>query len=60
METKEYVIETHGLAKVYKGVQALQPPDLKVRQNSIFGFVVPNGVGKTRHYLASTLQGVVQ
>jgi ABC-2 type transport system ATP-binding protein len=41
------VIETHGLAKTYKGVQALKPLDLQVQQNSICGFLGPNGAGKT-------------
>ncbi len=41
------VIETHGLAKTYKGVQALRPLDLQVHQNSICGFLGPNGAGKT-------------
>jgi ABC-2 type transport system ATP-binding protein len=47
MDTTEYVIETHGLAKAYKGVQALQPLDLQVQPNSICGFLGPNGAGKT-------------
>jgi len=42
-----YVIETRGLTKTYKGVQALQALDLKVTQNSICGFLGPNGAGKT-------------
>jgi len=41
------VIETHGLTKTYKGVQALKSLDLKVTQNSICGFLGPNGAGKT-------------
>ena len=41
------VIETHGLTKTYKGVQALRSLDLQVHQNSIFGFLGPNGAGKT-------------
>ena len=42
-----FVIETHGLSKTYKGVQALKPLDLYVQQNSICGFLGPNGAGKT-------------
>ena len=42
-----YVIETHGLSKLYKDTQALNSLDLKVRHNSIFGFLGPNGAGKT-------------
>lgn len=46
-ETKPPVIETHGLTKTYKGVQALKALDLQVQQNSICGFLGPNGAGKT-------------
>ncbi len=42
-----YVIETHGLSKLYKDTQALSSLDLKVHHNSIFGFLGPNGAGKT-------------
>ncbi len=41
------VIETYGLTKTYKGVQALQPLNLQVREHSICGFLGPNGAGKT-------------
>ena len=41
------VIETHGLPKTYKGVQALKSLDLQVQPNSICGFLGPNGAGKT-------------
>jgi ABC-2 type transport system ATP-binding protein len=41
------VVETHGLTKTYKGVQALKALDLAVPRNSIFGFLGPNGAGKT-------------
>ena len=43
----EYVIETHGLTKTFKGVQALKGLDLKVPKHSIFGFLGPNGAGKS-------------
>ena len=46
-ETKPPVIETHGLTKTYKGVEALKALDLQVQQNSICGFLGPNGAGKT-------------
>jgi ABC-2 type transport system ATP-binding protein len=45
--TNVLVIETHGLSKAYKNVQALKSLDLKVAQHSIFGFLGPNGAGKT-------------
>jgi ABC-2 type transport system ATP-binding protein len=41
------VIETHGLTKTYKGVEALKELDLQVLKNSICGFLGPNGAGKT-------------
>jgi ABC-2 type transport system ATP-binding protein len=41
------VIETQGLAKTYRNIQALKPLDLQVHKNSIFGFLGPNGAGKT-------------
>jgi len=43
----DWVIETSGLTKSYKGVNALQSLDLKVPHNSIFAFLGPNGSGKT-------------
>src|SRR5512139_3720409 len=43
----QYVIETQGLTKAYKGIQALKSLDLQVQQNSICGFLGPNGAGKT-------------
>ncbi len=45
--SSQFVIETHGLSKMYKNIQALNALDLKVRHNSIFGFLGPNGAGKT-------------
>jgi ABC-2 type transport system ATP-binding protein len=42
-----YVIETDGLSKTYKGVEALKPLSLKVREHSICGFLGPNGAGKS-------------
>jgi ABC-2 type transport system ATP-binding protein len=46
-ESAPPVIETRGLSKTYKGIQALKPLDLQVQQNSICGFLGPNGAGKT-------------
>jgi ABC-2 type transport system ATP-binding protein len=47
MNATDLVIETQGLSKAYKEVQALKSLDLKVAPNSIFGFLGPNGAGKT-------------
>jgi ABC-2 type transport system ATP-binding protein len=46
-QDNQLVIETHGLSKTYKNLQALKSLDLKVHHNSIFGFLGPNGAGKT-------------
>jgi ABC-2 type transport system ATP-binding protein len=45
--TGSTVIHTQGLSKSYDGVQALKALDLKVPRHSIFGFLGPNGSGKT-------------
>src|SRR5512139_2354930 len=44
---ERWVIETHGLSKCYKGVQALKALDLQVQEHTICGFLGPNGAGKT-------------
>ncbi len=41
------VIQTRGLSKTFKEVQALNGLDLNVPKNSIFGFLGPNGSGKS-------------
>ena len=43
----ENVVETYGLTKSYGSVQALKGINLRVQKNSIFGFLGPNGSGKT-------------
>ena len=43
----EWVIDTNGLSKSYKQVDALKMLNLRVPKNSIFGFLGPNGAGKT-------------
>jgi ABC-2 type transport system ATP-binding protein len=43
----EWVIDTQGLSKTYKRVEALKTLNLRVPKNSIFGFLGPNGAGKT-------------
>jgi len=48
METRGApVIQTRGLSKKYRSVEALKPLDLEVYPNSILGFLGPNGAGKT-------------
>jgi ABC-2 type transport system ATP-binding protein len=41
------VIDTRGLSKAYKGVNALQGLNLHVARHAIFGFLGPNGAGKS-------------
>ncbi|MBT3996260.1 MAG: ABC transporter ATP-binding protein [Chloroflexi bacterium] len=41
------IVETAGLTKSYKGVNALKGLDLNVPKHSIFGFLGSNGSGKT-------------
>jgi ABC-2 type transport system ATP-binding protein len=43
----DWVIDTQGLSKTYRRVNALKGLDLRVAKNSIFGFLGPNGAGKT-------------
>src|SRR5262245_51750675 len=40
-------LSTRGLTKSYGTVQALRGVDLEVRRGDIFGFLGPNGSGKT-------------
>ncbi len=40
-------IETHGLAKDFGSVRALDGIDLRVEQGEVFGFLGPNGAGKS-------------
>lgn len=41
------VIETHGLSKAFKRVQAVQSLDLEVEPGELFGLIGPDGAGKT-------------
>ena len=43
----EWVIDTQGLSKSFKKIDALKDLTLRVPKNSIFGFLGPNGAGKT-------------
>jgi len=47
MNNGQMVIQTNGLSKQYRGVNALQRLNLEVAQHSIFGFLGPNGAGKS-------------
>ena len=41
------VIRTEGLAKRYGGIVAVDGVDLEVHEGDLFGFLGPNGSGKT-------------
>jgi ABC-2 type transport system ATP-binding protein len=41
------VVETHGLAKEYGSVTAVQDLSLEVEEGEVLGFLGPNGAGKT-------------
>lgn len=45
--TTEYVVDVHDLSKSFNGKQAVSHVSLQVRQGEIFGFLGPNGSGKT-------------
>jgi len=47
MNSEQMVIQTEGLSKQYKEVNALQGLNLQVARHSIFGFLGPNGAGKS-------------
>ncbi|HUP95947.1 MAG TPA: ABC transporter ATP-binding protein [Burkholderiales bacterium] len=56
----DYVLETRGLTKEFKGFVAVKNVDLKVRRGTIHALIGPNGAGKTTcfnlltHFLAPT------
>ncbi|HET8728970.1 MAG TPA: ABC transporter ATP-binding protein [Alphaproteobacteria bacterium] len=43
----EYILETEGLTKEFKGFLAVKDVNLKVRRGSIHALIGPNGAGKT-------------
>jgi branched-chain amino acid transport system ATP-binding protein len=45
--TADYILETKGLTKEFKGFTAVNQVDLKVRRGSIHALIGPNGAGKT-------------
>ncbi len=43
----DYIIQTKGLKKTFKNVQAVKNLDINVEKGDIYGFLGPNGAGKT-------------
>jgi branched-chain amino acid transport system ATP-binding protein len=43
----DYVLETRGLTKEFKGFVAVNKVDLKIRRGTIHALIGPNGAGKT-------------
>ena len=43
----EYMVETKGLTKQYKGKEVVKDVDLKVPKACVYGFMGPNGAGKS-------------
>ncbi|SDZ09937.1 ABC-2 type transport system ATP-binding protein [Evansella caseinilytica] len=42
-----YIIQTHGLTKVYQGKEVVANVSMSVKKGEIYGFLGPNGAGKT-------------
>jgi branched-chain amino acid transport system ATP-binding protein len=47
MSAGEYILETRGLTKEFKGFVAVNGVDLRVRRGAIHALIGPNGAGKT-------------
>lgn len=47
MNSKNNIIETHNLSKVYHGAHSVNQINLKVPTGCIYGFLGPNGAGKS-------------
>jgi branched-chain amino acid transport system ATP-binding protein len=43
----QYVLETHGLTKEFRGFTAVKDVNLRVRRGTIHALIGPNGAGKT-------------
>ncbi len=46
----EYILETQGLTKEFKGFVAVNQVDLQVRRGDIHALIGPNGAGKTTYF----------
>src|SRR5690606_28804881 len=47
MANEDYILETRGLVKEFKGFRAVNDVNLKVRRGHIHALIGPNGAGKT-------------
>jgi len=47
---EDYLIETQGLVKAYKGRKVVKGVDINVRPSEIVGLLGPNGAGKTTSF----------
>jgi branched-chain amino acid transport system ATP-binding protein len=47
MALNEYILETRGLTKEFKGFVAVNSVDLRIRRGTIHALIGPNGAGKT-------------
>lgn len=47
MTSRDYIIETQGLSKSFRGFVAVAGVDLKVRRHTIHALIGPNGAGKS-------------
>ena len=45
--TGQYILETDGLTKEFKGFTAVDNVDLRVQRHQIHALIGPNGAGKT-------------
>jgi branched-chain amino acid transport system ATP-binding protein len=43
----DWIIETHGLCKVFRGFSAVEGVDLRIARGTIHALIGPNGAGKT-------------
>ena len=43
----DFILETRGLTKEFRGFVAVQDVDLRVRRGTIHALIGPNGAGKT-------------
>src|SRR5512136_3040346 len=46
----DFILETHGLTKEFKGFVAVSDVDLQVRRGQIHALIGPNGAGKTTFF----------